>query len=315
MRAAPLLCLLALAGCARPHEPARPLAHAPPAPAGVKHRAATFEAADGEVLFEQCWSPSGRSPRAVVIIVHGIKDHSSRYAEMAVALARAGYAACGFDHRGHGRSAGARFDLHSFAAVLGDIDRYLGMARARFPDAPVFLFGHSMGGVLVPLYVIERQPAIAGVILSAPALHPPIHPIGIAGLLLSARLAPHAPLLNAPAESFSPDPEVVAGMRRDPLISQGKGTGRMGAELANGIRRVWSRVASLRAPILILSGTDDRAVDPRGSVELRRRVGSPDATLRLYRRAGHDLVHDPQRAAIVRDVLGWLDARQPPPIR
>ncbi len=308
MRAAGLMTVVVLGACARPNVAARPLAVPPAAAAGIVHTTGSFHGSDGAVLFEQCWKPAERPPSSVVVLVHGIKDHSSRYGELAEALVRAGHAACGFDHRGHGRSSGPRFDLYPFSADLGDMDRYLEIVRGRFPGAQLFLFGHSMGGVLVPLYVVERQPALAGIILSAPAVHPPLHPFAIAGLLVASAVAPNAPLLDAPDETFSPDPTVVRGMRDDPLIPHGKGTGRMAAELARGIERVWAGVTTIRAPILILSGTVDRAVDPHGSIELRRRVGSKDATLHMYRGAGHDLTHDPQKAAIVRDIVQWVNA-------
>ncbi|GAB4517863.1 MAG: alpha/beta hydrolase [Haliangiales bacterium] len=311
MRAAATLLLIAVAACARPSAPAQPLAQTPAAPAGMVHTAGTFTSGGDATLFEQCWRPADRPPRSALVIVHGIKDHSARYARLAARLVGAGHAVCGFDHRGHGRSAGPRFDIRSFDAVVDDIDRYLGVVRGRFPGAPVFMFGHSMGGVLVPLHAIERGPDIAGIIVSAPALHPDIHPFEIASLLLVARAAPGAPLLDAPDDTFSPDPAVIEAMRADPLIARGRGTGQMAAELARGIERVWAGVATIRAPILILSGTDDRAVDPRGSVELRRRVGSPDADLRLYRGAGHDLAHDPMRDDFERDIAGWLDAHAP----
>ncbi len=310
MRAASLV-LLVVGACARPNVAARPLPQPPPAPAGIVHTTGTFDGSGGAVLFEQCWKPADRAPSSVVVLVHGIKDHSSRYEQLAEALVRAGHAACGFDHRGHGRSSGPRFDLYPFSADLGDMDRYLATVRQRFPGAPLFLFGHSMGGVLVPLYVIERQPQLAGIVLSAPAVHPPLHPFAIAGLMVAATLAPNAPLLDAPDDTFSPDPAVVKGMHDDPLIPRGKGTGRMAAELARGIERVWAGVATIRAPILILSGTADRAVDPHGSIELRRRVGSTDATLHMYRAAGHDLAHDPQKDAIVSDIVSWVGAHTP----
>ncbi|HET6611197.1 MAG TPA: alpha/beta hydrolase, partial [Kofleriaceae bacterium] len=289
---------MVLAGCARPSMPARPLTSPPRAPEGVVHRAGLFRSADGLDLFEQCWRPADRRAQAVVVVVHGIKDHSGRYHHLAVRLVRAGYAVCGFDHRGHGRSAGPRFAISSFDAVLGDMDRYLAIVRRRYPDTPVFLLGHSMGAVLVPLYVIDRQPALAGVILSATALRPRIHPIEIAALKLAATLFPNAPLLAAPGDTFSPDPEVVADMGRDPLIYHGRGTGQMALELAAGIRRVWAHATAIKLPILILHGTGDKAVNPRGSVELHARIGSRDKTLRLYPHAGHDLAHDPHRAAV-----------------
>ena len=297
---------LAFTACARPHLPARPVSGPLPAAPGVARSAGILRAADGVELFEQCWRPADRRPDAVVVLVHGIKDHSARYDELASALVAAGFAACGFDHRGHGRSAGPRFAIHSFARVLDDMDRYLAVTRARFPGAPIVLFGHSMGGVLAPLHVIERRPQVAGLILSASAVRPHIHPLEIAGLRLVATLLPHAPLLDAPTGSFSPDPAVLEAMRRDPLIDQGRGTGRMGLELASGIERVWARAREIRMPILLLHGTSDRATDPRGSAELHDRVGSADRALALYPGAGHDLAHDPRRAEVQRDVIAWL---------
>lgn len=298
---------VALSACARPSKPAR-LPEGPlPSPDGIARTTGSFTTKDGLVLFEQCWMP--KSAKAVLVIVHGIKDHSSRYHELAVALARAGYATCGFDHRGHGRSAGPRFAIDSFAKVMDDIDQYLEIVRGRVPDRPVFLFGHSMGGAMVPMYAIDRSPALAGIVLSANALRPRIHPFEIAGLSLAAAIFPNASLLDAPDETFSPDPAVVEGMRRDPLIPHGKGTGKMALELANAIHHVWAHVGEIKAPILILSGLDDQAVNPRGSVELHERVGSSDKTLRLYDKAGHDLAHDPRRAAIFADIIAWLDQR------
>ena len=297
---------LALAACARPNRPAQPVTGPLPAAPGVSRTAGILRAGDGIDLFEQCWRPSERPPAAVVVLVHGIKDHSDRYDELATALVAAGFAACGFDHRGHGRSAGPRFAIHSFSRVLDDIDRYLALTRERFPGAPIVLFGHSMGGVLVPLHVIERRPQVAGLILSASAVRPHIHPLEIAGLRLVATLLPNAPLLDAPTETFSPDPAVLEAMRRDPLIEQGRGTGRMGLELADAIEAVWARAAEIRVPALLVHGTADQATNPRGTVELHDRIGSADRTLALYPGAGHDLAHDPRRAAFHRDVIAWL---------
>jgi len=306
-----LIVLFVVGACARPSLPARLLAHPPPAAAGVVRTVGSFRGATGTVLFEQCWRPRAGKPRAVLTVVHGIKDHSGRYNAMATHLVRAGIAVCGFDHRGHGRSAGPRFDIHSFANVTTDIHRYLVIVRKRFPGLPVFLFGHSMGGVLVPLYVLVHRPALAGVVLSAPAVRPVIHPYQIAALLAVARVLPNAPLVDTPNDTFSPDPEVVAAMGRDPFIYQGKGTGRTGVELVNGIHRVWADAHSFVLPLLLLHGTADHAVRPQGSVELLARVGSRDKTLHLYPGAGHDLAHDPQRQKVYRDIQSWILARLP----
>jgi alpha-beta hydrolase superfamily lysophospholipase len=274
----------------------------------VTRTSSVFES-DGAQLFEQCWQPADSSPTAAMVIVHGIKDHSSRYHDLAVELVAAGYAVCGFDHRGHGRSSGPRFAIHSFAQVMDDIDRYLAMVRERFAGAPIALFGHSMGAAMVPLYAIDRQPQLAGIILSATALRPHIHPFEIAGLRLTAGLFPNAPLLDAPDEDFSPDPAVVQDMRDDPFIHHGRGTGRMGVELVSAVERVWAHADEIALPILIMHGTADKATNPRGSVELHARVSSPDKTLALIPDAGHDLAHDPKRADVVRAIRTWLDEK------
>lgn len=307
MRAAVVLSIaLMAAACARSSMPARPPSAPLPAADGVTRTSSVFRTADGVDLFEQCWRPADATPTAVVVLVHGIKDHSSRYDELATALVRGGFAACGFDHRGHGRSAGPRFALHSFSRVMDDIDQYLSMTRERFPGAPLVLFGHSMGAAIAPMYVIDRQPAIAGVMLSATALRPHVHPVEIAGLRVAAAMFPNAPLLSAPDGTFSPDAEVVADMGRDPLIHHGRGTARMAVELANAVRHVWAHAEEIRLPILILHGQADRATNPRGSLELHERVGSTDKTLELYPEAGHDLAHDPRRLDVQRDIVAWV---------
>ena len=302
----------ALVGCGRPFQPARPLQEPPPASPGVERSVGQFHSADGVTLFEQCWRPESAEPRSVVVVVHGIKDHSSRYHAFAERMVRRGHAVCGFDHRGHGRSSGRRFAIASFDAVVGDIAKYLDIVRARYGDPPVFMFGHSMGGLLISLALAEDRIAPAGAIVSSAALRPHIHPFEIASLGFIARLVPDAPLLPAPNDTLSNDPEGVADLGRDPLVYQGKGTGEMALELIGAIRRVWNRADQLEAPLLLLHGIADASIHPWGTAELHRRAASADKTLHLYRDAGHDLLRDPLRDRVIADIERWLDRRAPP---
>src|SRR5437763_11955025 len=126
----------------------------------------------GTSLYTQRWLPDGE-PAGVVALVHGLGEHSGRYARVAAALTGAGYAVCAFDLRGHGRSPGRRGDTR-FGPALEDIDELLDDAGQRFGDRPQFLYGHSLGGLLVLSHGLARRRAVAGVVCSGPALRSPL---------------------------------------------------------------------------------------------------------------------------------------------
>ncbi|MBX3247733.1 MAG: lysophospholipase [Myxococcales bacterium] len=320
-----LPCTVGLAACTgAPHLSARwPSADGPfdetPAAAGrqdqlADHHWERLEAADGTELFAQCWAPRDARPAALLVVVHGLKDHSSRYRELARVMVPEGVAVCAMDHRGHGRSAGRRADVASFDPYLEDLTRFVSYARERSgADVPLFLFGHSMGGALAALLVLEeRVRDVRGVILSAPALRISRPPFEIAATGALASLAPNAPAVDLPNEHFSRDPEVVRAMADDPLIYASRHSARFGGAFVDGLARVWRRPEAFDVPLLVLHGTEDRATDPRGSVELVERLraaGRSDATLELYEGLYHDLLHEPEREAILATVRGWLVAR------
>ena len=116
------------------------------------HFTATFRSSDGLHLYVQGWEPNG-SVRAVICLIPGLGEHSGRYAHIAHFLLASGYAVISFDLRGHGNSEGIRGHFPSIDVVLQDLDALLLTARERYPDIPVFLYGHSLGGILVLTYV------------------------------------------------------------------------------------------------------------------------------------------------------------------
>src|SRR6266850_3593261 len=119
----------------------------------------------GAGLFERLWRPVGKAKGAFVL-VHGIKDHSGRYGELAGALAAQGVAVHAFDLRGHGKSTGKRVSVRSFNEYLNDLDLVLNRARESAPGKPLFLFGHSMGGAIVTSYTLTFRPKLDGLVLS-----------------------------------------------------------------------------------------------------------------------------------------------------
>jgi acylglycerol lipase len=278
----------------------------------LRHGEGMFAGKDGVRLFEQFWWPVGR-PRAVLVIVHGLKDHGSRYADVAERLARSGFAVYAPDLRGHGRSDGDRAYVERFDDYLDDLEVFLARVRGREPGRPIFLFGHSMGGAIAALYAIERKPALAGLVLSAPALRPGG---GSSSLLVAATKTvgaafPRLAVMDLPDEQFSRDPGVVAAMAEDPLIEQGNGPARTAAELLSAMARIDERAEEIVLPLLVLHGTADRVTDPGKSREFVERARSTEKSIRLYEGLAHDLLHEPERATVAADLEAWLEANAP----
>jgi acylglycerol lipase len=267
---------------------------------------------DGLALVGSAWAPPG-APRAVLVVVHGLKDHIERYGELAAALIRAGVAVEGFDLRGHGRSAGPRAWVRRFDDLVNDLDRVVADVRGRHPGVPLFLFGHSMGGAVAIRFVETRSTDLRGLLLSGAAIRRPSNVSGgVVGLtkLLSA-VAPHAAVFNTPNADFSKDPEVVAAMARDPLIYQRPAPARTAAELLRTMDRVRADAHGLTLPLLALHGGGDKLTHPRGSEELVASASSQDKSFRLFPGLWHDLLHEPERASVLEAVQRWLGPRLP----
>lgn len=276
------------------------------------HRTGSFEGHGGLPLFEQSWHPEG-TPRAVLVVHHGLKDHSTRYGDFAARLVGRGIAVYGFDMRGHGHSAGRRATLDDFDQNLGDLQVFMDRVRAREPGRPVFLLGHSVGGAVVTLFTLERRPNLAGLIVMAPAIRVDRAPIEAAATPIAGALTPNFGAVDVPDEFFSRSPEVRREMASDPLVYHPTGPARTAAALVGAIARVWAAADTLDTPVLGLHGTADRATDPRGTAELVRRARTTDRTLHLYRGLYHDLIHEPERDQVMGDVERWIDAHLPAP--
>lgn len=296
-------------GCAAPAYVAG-LRVAPAKIAWASHEELRFDTKDGVSLFYQSWRPQKGEPKAAVLLVHGLKDHSDRYEVFARELVEHGYAVHALDLRGHGDSAGDRVWVDRFDDYLDDVEAALDRVRAREGARPVFLFGHSMGGAVVTLYALTRTPKPAGLVLSAAALK-----VGASGFTqgstkaLSA-LFPKLAVFSLDDEKFSRDPAVVGAMRSDPLVYDKSAPARTAAEVIRAVDRIREHAAELDVPVLALHGTADEVTPPEGSKELVE-AARGDKTLKLYASLYHDLLHEPERAAVVADIVAWLDAHLP----
>lgn len=274
----------------------------------TNHVEGTFPSAAGGTVFWQRWDPA--TTKAVVVISHGLAEHSGRYAHVAARLNAGGYAVYAIDHWGHGRSEGTRANVERFSLVTADLDTLLSKAREEHPGTPVFLLGHSLGGLLALDYVVTHgESGLAGLLLSGPV----VDTSGgtrlqraAAGLL--SKYAPNLGVLDLDATAVSRDPEVVKKYVADPLNYHGKIRARTGAEILLGVDRVVAGLPKLRLPMLVMHGTLDRLAPPAGSKLVAERSGSKDKTLKLYDGLFHEIFNEPEQDAVLDDVVAWLDA-------
>jgi len=278
-----------------------------PTQAGAGHSERTFVGRELLPLYAQSWRPA-TEPRAVVIVVHGLKDHSSRYAELAQKLVDKGIAVHAMDLRGHGRSAGSRAYITHFDDYLDDLGRFLDDVHQIEGDKPVILLGHSMGGAIVTLYTITRKPALAGLVLSAPALHADVAGPKKLGTRVIAGISPRAAVFQLDIEKFSRDPAVVKACEDDPLVYQPGAPVRTAKELLGAIDEIESREEEIEVPLLVMHGSADEITDPNGSKALAEKARSRDKKLVVYPNLVHDLLHEPEKAKVMDDVVAWIDA-------
>lgn len=301
---------MGVAGCSGPPKyPLRPLAPAAKPTEGVDHGSGTFKGARDTDLFEQWWKPKGGGARSTVVIVHGLKDHSSRYEELAERLVKQKHSVYAFDLRGHAHSAGARVDIESFDDYLDDLTIFMKRVRAQEGNTKVFLLGHSMGGAIVTLWTMKNNPPLAGLITSAGALRVDVSFITSGGTSVMGALFPHAGVFNLDIDLFSRDPNVVKACKADPLVYQDSAPARTAKYLLGAIDYVEDHRAQIHVPLLALHGEKDEVTDPKGSADLVAQAVSKDKHLRVYKGLVHDLLHEPEKEIVIRDVAAWIEAR------
>ena len=277
----------------------------------MEHVDGRLDGVEGVELYWQGWLPSLESsagpPRGVLLICHGMGEHSGRYATVVDALVPDGWAVYGLDHRGHGRSGGVRVHLRHYADFLADLDTFRRMVATRHETRP-FLLGHSMGGQIALAYALDHQDDLAGLVLSAPALQAPPVPRAVRAVATAlARVTPRLRRAVVDIATISRDEAVVTDYRTDALVHQGHPTIALSLALAEQMTLLPARVRDLRLPLLVQHGTDDRICPPDGSRALAESVGTDDLTVRWYDGLWHEIYHEPEREQPLTDLREWLD--------
>lgn len=270
----------------------------------------SFEGVGGLKIHTRSWKPAG-TPRAVMILIHGFNAHGGYMEYPGEQFSANGFASYALDLRGRGQSEGERFYVEEFSDYLTDVNTLVDQARSENPGLPVFVLGHSAGGVIATSYVFEHQEEIAGLICESYAFDvglPHLVQLALEGV---GKLLPHVHVFSLNNADFSRDPAHVERMNNDPLIhkeSQPAETARVLLLAADALRE---HIPSFTVPVLIIHGTEDKATRPAGSQYFYDNAASSDKTLKLYEGYYHDLLADTGKEAVMADIQAWLDERVP----
>jgi alpha-beta hydrolase superfamily lysophospholipase len=271
----------------------------------------SFQGVDGVRIFTREWQPAGMA-RGVVVISHGLNAHSGLYRWAAEQFTTNGLAVYALDHRGRGHSDGERFFVKKFSDWTRDLATFIDFVKTREKGLPIFLLGHSAGGVIACGYALEHQDELAGLICEDFAYQVPGPEIALAIVKGISHVAPHAHVLKLKNEDFSRDPAVVAALNADPLIANEAQPSETIAELVRADQLLEKSFGRLTLPLLIMHGTADKVTKPSGSKEFFERAGSSDKTLKFYEGHFHDLLADVGKEQVMADILEWIDERLSP---
>lgn len=268
---------------------------------------ATWQAQDGVELFWRCWLPEA-DPKAAIALIHGLGEHSGRYQHVAAHFTRAGYAVQSIDLRGHGRTPGPRGHIRSIGKILQDIDLLLTKISQAFSGVPRFLYGHSLGGILVLSYALQFKTDLYGVIATSPGLSTALHEQKFK-IILARLLGSVFPSMTISTgldvNMISRDRQVVDAYLADPLVHDRSSLG-FAKGLLDEVNWVNENASKFSYPLLITHGTGDKIAYSQGSQLFASQI-TRNVTLKLWDGLAHELHNEPEKEQVLQYLLGWMD--------
>lgn len=278
----------------------------------MPHLETFHETSDGKKLYLQAWEPETER-KAAVLVVHGLGEHSGRYAHLAAYLNQQGFAVYTFDGRGHGKSSLPKPTAY-FERVehyLKDVDDLYHKMKNYAEGVPCFIFGHSMGGGIATQYALTYKPEVKGILLSGPSLIPgdDLSPLLIKASALISRIAPKLKAVKLDSSHLSHDPEVMLKYNADELVYSKAIPARTGAELIAMMESIQANMSNFDFPVLLMHGTEDHLTNVEGSKMLYEKATSSDKTLKLYEGFYHELLNEVEKEKVMQDIVEWINAR------
>jgi len=261
-----------------------------------KSELGTFQnCANGE-SFYRVWWPATTPPRGVLLLVHGLGEHGGRYEHVGAFLARHGLVVYALDHQGHGRSGGRRGWIADFTHLLDDLEAFHAFVASAHGGRPLVLLGHSMGGLIVTAYLLERKrlrPDL--VVLSGPAIVPLLDPND----------------RTIDPTRLSKERSVWEAYLADPLILRERVDPELFVRLADGLGLLPGRASEIDQPLMLIHGGDDKLCSAEGARMYVEQSGSHDVTVKIYAGGRHEMFNETEREQVLSDLWAWLDARLP----
>lgn len=263
----------------------------------------------GGLLAAASWVPA--DPRAIVIVIHGHAEHLGRYQLLVTELVAHHYAVYGLDHHGHGRSSGVRGLALRFDAYIDDVDTLVERARSEYPELPVVVFGHSMGGLIAVRYALRRNDDLAALVVSGSALvideNTRALDLKIGKVL--AKVVPAAGIPTSGEDKLSRDPSISAQFGIDHRTNHGPTRAAAAIGMLEAGIDARSRANALTLPMLILHGAEDTLTYPSGSQQLFDAATSQDKTYETLPGLKHEILNEASRHETVARILTWIDDR------
>ncbi|PJZ58666.1 alpha/beta hydrolase [Leptospira barantonii] len=276
----------------------------------------TFVGNGGSKIFYRTYQPKeGRKGNRVLVVQHGIGEHSGRYEFLVEALAGTGTALYLIDSRGHGRSEGKKGAVDSFSDFLSDLDMLIAIAKEKEKVSKVTLLGHSMGAAISTLYAEEgtNQGNLNSLIISALPIRVKLDLVMKIKKGIAPVIADLLPNLTMPTglniNHLSHDKSVVEAYRTDPLV-HGMASAYLGNMLLNSEGPILGNAGKIKVPIYIFHGKEDYIADSTGSEAFFEVVGSSDKSMKIYEGLYHETMNEriEDRTKVLTDLKKWFEA-------
>jgi alpha-beta hydrolase superfamily lysophospholipase len=273
------------------------------------HNTGAFIGREGYEIFFQSWSVA--SPKALLVIAHGLGEHSGRYAALAESLRGRGLSIYALDHRGHGRSGGKRGHVDSFSDFVFDLKQFIDFVSESDKGLPLILLGHSMGGVIALKYAMTYPDDLSSIIISSPGLVPAfeIPPLKKKIGEIFSKYIPGLTMSNGlVTKDLSHDAKVVEDYERDPLVHD-RVTTRWYTEFTKAAAECLADAAKLTMPGLYFHGSQDRMVDYRATVEVYEKAKAAQKELHIFDGLYHETMNEIQteRAKVIEVIISWIE--------
>lgn len=253
------------------------------------------------------WGQS--KPKAIIILVHGLGEHIRRYDEQFEYLSNQGFITLAADLKGHGQSAGTRGVWNDINEQYEIISEVFKMAQTDYPQIPIFLYGHSMGGNIAIGYMIDRRPKVKGLIITGAAIKTPkdMPSFIVNALLSSPPLIQNIVIPNGlNLKSLCSDKKIIEEYKKDPLVHT-KVSLAAGATILKNAQTILSYKLENDYPVLLMHGAKDTICYPKGTELLSREVFMNKVTIKIWGNMYHEIHNETDKKQVWDFMMDWMN--------